>query len=122
MRFDDREAITVLAALAHEARLSIVRTLGRSHPDGMSSGELARTVGISAPLLSFHVKELAHAGLVTSRREGKSIVYSAEPDLMAKLVRYLAEGCSGLPEPPAATSGPLFAGASKRNRYLWDRS
>ncbi len=79
---DERQAVAAFAALGQEHRLRIVRHLVTAGPDGMPAGMLAEAVGVSGTNLSFHLKELSHAGLVTSRREGRSIIYSAAyPDL-----------------------------------------
>lgn len=74
---DERQALAAFAALGQEHRLRVVRALVTAGPDGLAAGVLAETVGVAGNNLSFHLKELSHAGLITSRREGKSIIYSA---------------------------------------------
>ena len=91
-------AITALAALAQETRLEIFRALVRAHSPhqekaGLSAGALADELGVAAPTLSFHLKELARAGLVQSRRDGRSIIYTADLSAMSQLTDYLLEDC-----------------------------
>ena len=91
-------AIAALAALAQETRLSIFRTLIRAHSPkegegGLAAGEIGDALGVAAATLSFHLKEMSHAGLVTSRRDGRSIIYKADIDAMRDLTDYLLEDC-----------------------------
>lgn len=89
------EAVDRLAALAHESRLSIFRELVRSGPEPVAAGALAEALGVPPPTLSFHLAHLSRAGLVTSRREGRSILYAPEHDAIGALVGYLYENCCG---------------------------
>jgi len=86
-------AASSLAALAHEGRLSIFRTLVQAGPDGLAAGEVARRVGIAPNTLSASLAVLSHAGLVLSRRSGRSIIYRAAYEPMADLIGYLVEDC-----------------------------
>lgn len=91
-------AIDALGALAQETRLEIFRTLVRAHSPnaddaGLPAGELAAQLGVAAPTLSFHLKELTRAGLVSARREGRSIIYTANLAGMRALADYLLEDC-----------------------------
>ena len=86
-------AVTALSALAHEGRLTIFRDLAKIGPEGMPAGEIARRMGIPANTLSASLTILAHAGLVTSRREGRSIIYSAVYSRMSELLVYLMKDC-----------------------------
>jgi ArsR family transcriptional regulator, arsenate/arsenite/antimonite-responsive transcriptional repressor len=91
-------AIKALAALAQETRLGIFRTLVRAHAPtpgtgGLAAGEIADALSVSPATLSFHLKELANAGLVRSRREGRSIVYEANLAAMEQLAGFLLEDC-----------------------------
>jgi protein-tyrosine-phosphatase/DNA-binding transcriptional ArsR family regulator len=86
-------AITALAALAHEHRLKVFRLLVKCGPSGMAAGSIAKAIGVGATALSFHLKELANAGLVRSWRVGRSIRYSIEIDAMRSLVEFLTEDC-----------------------------
>ncbi|CAO4165170.1 MULTISPECIES: ArsR/SmtB family transcription factor [Methylobacteriaceae] len=96
---DERQALAAFAALGQEHRLRVVRALVTAGPDGLAAGVLAETVNVAGNNLSFHLKELSHAGLITSRREGKSVIYSAAygglSDLLAFLMR---DCCQGRPE------------------------
>ena len=84
-----------LSALAHESRLEIFRRLVQRGPAGLAAGELAEALAIAPPTLSFHLAHLARAGLVASRRAGRSIVYSADFAAMRELVGFLFENCCG---------------------------
>ena len=87
------DAITALSALASEARLAAFRLLVKRGPDGYTPSELTDRLGVPAPTLSFHLKELAHAGLIVHRREGRNLFYSPNFERMATLVGYLTENC-----------------------------
>ena len=86
-------AIGALAALAQETRLAIFRALVRAGPEGLAAGAIAEAVGAPASTLSFHLKELANAGLVKSRQESRFIYYSADYGAMSDLVGFLTESC-----------------------------
>jgi ArsR family transcriptional regulator, arsenate/arsenite/antimonite-responsive transcriptional repressor len=88
-------AVTALSALAHPARLEVFRLLVRAGPDGMAAGEIARATGSLANTLSANLNLLAGAGLVSSRRDGRSIVYAAAYDQMRELLAFLVEDCCG---------------------------
>jgi len=92
-------AVETLSALAHDGRLSVFRLLVRSGPDGVAAGEIARKLDIQPNTLSAQLTVLSHAGLVKSRREGRSIIYSADYSRMSKLLSFLTEDCcNGNPE------------------------
>ena len=86
-------AVKTLAALAQETRLSIFRVLVEAGPTGLAAGEIAAAVGASPTNLSFHLKELANAGLARSRQEGRYVFYSANYAHMNSLVAYLTTNC-----------------------------
>mgnify|MGYP003575009059 CR=1 FL=1 len=88
-----KDAIEALAALGQESRLAIVRLLFREGPDGLSAGEIADRLTLSAPTLSFHLAHLHRAGLLNSRREGNSIIYAANYARMNALIIYLTRDC-----------------------------
>jgi len=93
------KALTALAALSQETRLAIFRRLVRAGPVGQSAGSIADALGTPAPTLSFHLKELERAGLITQRRESRSLFYAAHFDGMRELLAYLMEDCcAGRPE------------------------
>lgn len=104
---DERQAIAAFAALAQEHRLRIVRMLVKAGPEGMASGTIAEEIGCSRNNVSFHLKELEHAGLVASRRESRSIIYSAAYPVLSELIQFLMRDCcEGHPDicNPAATA------------------
>ena len=88
-------AVGGLSALAHPGRLEVFRRLVRAGPAGMAAGELARTTGSLPNTLSANLNILAGAGLVSSRREGRSIIYAAGYERMCELLAYLMEDCCG---------------------------
>ena len=103
---DARLAVTSLAALAQESRLAVYRLLVEAGPTGLSVGEIGASVRVAPATLSFHLKELAHAGLIGSRQEGRFIYYSANFDAMNRLLAYLTENCcarDGVSCAPACT-------------------
>ena len=85
--------ISGLAALAHETRLALFRALVRKGSTGESAGELARSLGVPPQTLSFHLKEMARAGLLTSRREGRHIFYAVDFEHVRQLGAYLTDSC-----------------------------
>ena len=92
-------AVEALSALAHPSRLAVFRMLVRAGAPGMAAGDIAREVGALPNTLSTHLTILGHAGLVQSRREGRSIIYSADYDRMRDLLGFLvADCCAGRPE------------------------
>lgn len=92
-------AVAALSALAHSGRLEIFRRLVRAGPAGLAAGEIARATGSLPNTLSSNLAILAGAGLLRSRREGRSIVYSADFEAMRGLLAYLMEDCcDGRPE------------------------
>jgi len=92
------EAVESLAALAQETRLAIYRLLVESGPEGLAAGVIAERLGVTPATLSFHLKELARAGLVTPRTASRFIYYSASFERMAALMTYLTENCCrGMP-------------------------
>lgn len=86
-------AVQALAALAQESRLAIFRLLVEAGPAGVSAGGIASQLGLAAPTLSFHLKELARAGLIAAEPQGRFIVYRADFEAMNALVGYLTENC-----------------------------
>ena len=93
------EAIGALGALAHPARLEVFRLLVRAGHGGLAAGEIARATGSLANTLSTNLGILAAAGLVASRREGRSIIYTAGYGRMRELLAFLMEDCcAGAPE------------------------
>lgn len=87
------EAVTVLASLAQPARLQVFRLLVKTGGDGMCAGDLSRELGVPKNTLSFHLKELSHAHLVTSERNGRSIIYRLREEGIRELMQFLTEDC-----------------------------
>src|SRR5687767_10180176 len=88
-------AVTALASLAQEHRLALFRLLVQAGPDGMSAGALAEALAIPNSSLSFHLAHLNRAGLIEQRREGRSLIYTANFGAMNALVGFLTENCCG---------------------------
>lgn len=92
-------AVEALSALAHASRLSVFRLLVRAGAEGVAAGEIAREIGALPNTLSAHLTILEHAGLIRSRRAGRSILYSADYDRMRDLLGFLvADCCAGRSE------------------------
>jgi DNA-binding transcriptional ArsR family regulator len=106
------DVIRALAALAQESRLAVYRLLVKRGPDGYAVGEIGDRLEIPGPTLSFHLKELAQAGLVTTRKESRFVYYSANFDRMNALLAYLTENCCSL----GATCTPACAPDANTNR------
>jgi DNA-binding transcriptional ArsR family regulator len=94
-RMETNNAIAALAALAQESRLAAFRLLVQAGPQGLSASRIAETLSIPASSLSFHLKELTHAGLVVPRQEGRFIIYAARFDTMTALLGFLTDNCCG---------------------------
>ncbi|WP_283178875.1 metalloregulator ArsR/SmtB family transcription factor [Gemmobacter sp. 24YEA27] len=92
---DERQALLSFGALSQETRLRILRMLVVAGPEGLAAGVIAEQAGVTASNVSFHAKELERAGLVSSRRESRSILYTAEFDALNGLLRFLMEDCCG---------------------------
>ena len=104
---DAPNAIAALGALAQEHRLSLFRLLVQAGPDGMAAGAIAEALGVPNSSLSFHLAQLSRAGLVRQQRQHRSLIYSANYDVMNALVGYLMENCcSGAACAPAASCTP----------------
>jgi DNA-binding transcriptional ArsR family regulator len=88
-------AVTRLAALAQESRLSIFRLLVQVGPEGVCAGDIAAKLGMAPATLSFHLKELSHAGLLQCRQEGRFLYYAPDFEAMDALISYLTENCCG---------------------------
>lgn len=89
----NRQAITILAALAQESRLAVYRLLVEHAPEGLAASAIAEKLGLPNATLSFHLKELSHAGLVSSRQSGRFIYYAPVMEVMDELVGYLTDHC-----------------------------
>lgn len=97
--------LAALAALAQESRLRVFRLLVQAGPAGLAASKIAEQLAIAPSSLSFHLKELTHARLLTARQEGRFVIYSADIGTMNGLLGYLTENCcGGVPCGPAKAS------------------
>jgi DNA-binding transcriptional ArsR family regulator len=112
-----KDVIVALSALASEARLRVFRLLVKRGPAGYTPSELTRRLEVPAPTLSFHLRELANAGLVTSRREGRNLHYSANLGRMQSLMGFLTDNCCSLADQPCGPDcEPLAADTADATR------
>jgi ArsR family transcriptional regulator len=94
-----KPAVIALAALAQETRLAIFRLLIEAGPEGVSAGRIGETLEIPGATLSFHLKELARAGLISSRQQKQFIYYATDFEAMAELMAFLTKNCcQGMPQ------------------------
>jgi ArsR family transcriptional regulator, arsenate/arsenite/antimonite-responsive transcriptional repressor len=92
---ESKNAVQAFGALAQPTRLAAYRLLVAAGPEGRAAGTIAEKLDLPPATLSFHLKELSQAGLVRSRQDGRSIIYSANFDTMVDLVSFLTENCCG---------------------------
>jgi DNA-binding transcriptional ArsR family regulator len=90
---ETKQAVEALAALAQETRLEVLRLLVRAGRGGLAAGEIGRRLDVAAPTLSFHLRGLSNAGLVSAARDGRSLVYAADFARLQGLVAFLMENC-----------------------------
>lgn len=90
---DETGAVKALAALAQAQRLRTFRALVVAGPDGLTPGAIAEQLEVAPSALSFHLKELAHSGLVSSEPRGRNLIYRANFDHMVALMNYMTEHC-----------------------------
>jgi len=95
----------VLGALAQETRLAVFRRLVQAGPGGLTPGELSRALEIPPPTLSFHLRALGEAGLVAAEREGRSLRYAPDYDVLNGAVAFLMANCCRAPGRPAPSRG-----------------
>ena len=114
--------IAALSALPQESRLAIFRLLVETGPQGLAVGAIAEKLGFANATLSFHLKELTHAGLTNATPNGRSIIYSANFIIMNSLIEYLTENyCAGagcapcMPSVPVALVAPIVAARKPAN-------
>ena len=87
------DTVLALSALAHDARLAVFKLLLQAGPDGLAAGVIASRLELAPSALSFHLKELTHAGLLVQRPDGRKIHYSANFSAMTSLIAYLTDNC-----------------------------
>ena len=90
---DNESAVPALAALAHDHRLAVFRLLVQAGAPGRAAGAIARALDLPNSSLSFHLAQLQQSGLVTQRREGRSLIYAADFAAMQALIGFLTENC-----------------------------
>jgi ArsR family transcriptional regulator, arsenate/arsenite/antimonite-responsive transcriptional repressor len=95
MMMESAHAVTALSALAHDHRLDVYRLLVGAGPDGLNAGTIAARLDLPSSSLTFHLQHLHRAGLITQRRFGRQLIYSADFAVMRSLVGYLTEKCCG---------------------------
>ncbi|MDD1650580.1 MAG: metalloregulator ArsR/SmtB family transcription factor [Methylococcaceae bacterium] len=92
---ESNDIVIALSALAQTSRLAVFRLLVQAGPTGLPAGKIADSLAIPSSSLSFHLKELSHAGLVSSRQEGRFVIYAANFGTMNTVIAYLTENCCG---------------------------
>lgn len=90
---EEDNVVKALAALAQQSRLRVFRALVIAGSDGLTPGALSEALGLPATSLSFHLKELTHAGLASQERQGRNLIYRAAFDQMNGLLAYLTDNC-----------------------------
>src|ERR1700676_3333827 len=113
---EQSDAVSALAALAQDNRLDVYRLLVQAGPEGLPAGAVATALGLAPNTLTFHFDRLRTAGLVTVRREGRSMIYAAQFDTMNEVLGFLTENCcGGAPEKcaPAVVCKPARAKRTK---------
>lgn len=92
---ETKDVLAALAALAQESRLAAFRLLVQVGPGGLAASKIAEQLDIAPSSLSFHIKELSHAGLVSARQDGRFVIYSANFDAMNGVLAFLTDNCCG---------------------------
>jgi ArsR family transcriptional regulator len=101
---DTKQALAALSSLSQESRLAVFRLLVQMGPEGLAASKIGEHLDIAPSSLSFHLKELSHAGMVTSRQDGRFIIYAADVGAMNGLIGFLTENCcGGVPCGPTST-------------------
>jgi ArsR family transcriptional regulator len=110
------QAVTALTALAHQYRLGVYRMLVEAGPTGLSAGAIAARLKMAPSSLSFHLRHLNHAGLVTQERSSRQLIYAADFAVMTDLVAYLTENCCAGSAAACGTSCAPARGAKRATR------
>lgn len=111
---ETKDALTALSALAQESRLGLFRLLVENAPHGLAASKIAERLGIAPSSLSFHLKELTHAGLIAARQDGRFVIYTANLNTMNCLLAFLTDNCCGgasCTPAPLTVCGPAQAPA-----------
>ena len=112
--------IAALGAIAHEHRLAAFRMLVERGPKGLPAGEIAERLKIPPSSLTFHIRQLLHAGLITQRRLGRQLIYAADFATMNGLIAYLTENCCGVGNDAAC--GPVCKPVALERRTVRRKS
>lgn len=118
---ETKTAVRALAALAQGTRLEVFRLLVEAGHRGRAAGEIAQALGVAPATLSFHLKELANAGLADARQDGRHVIYGANFQTMTALLSYLTENCcardaSCCAPDTTTTHGPTHGRARRSTR------
>ena len=112
------DAVAALAALAQDNRLDIFRLLVQAGPEGMAAGRVAEELELAPNTLTFHFDRLRGAGLITVRRDGRSMIYAARYEAMKGLIAFLTENCcQGVPESCVPTECKPAKSARKKESF-----
>jgi DNA-binding transcriptional ArsR family regulator len=111
---NQQDVVRALAALAQDSRLAVFRLLVQRGPEGYAAGEISERLGIPGPTLSFHLKELAQAGLVSARKRGRFIHYAPAFERMNALLAYLTDNCCSQGSVCATACAPRKATRRRR--------
>lgn len=112
------DAIAALAALAQDNRLDIFRLLVEAGPEGLSAGTVSEKLDLAPNTLTFHFDRLREAGLVTVRREGRSMIYAAQFGTMNALLAYLTENCCQGSRESCASAATCKPARAKRSKAV----
>ncbi len=107
---ETKNVLAALAALAQESRLATFRLLVQRGPEGLAASKIAEQLGLPPSSLSFHLKELSHAGLIGARQDGRFLIYSANFDTMNGVLAFLTDNCCA-GQSCMPSSAPLVCGA-----------
>ncbi|MEO5763970.1 MAG: metalloregulator ArsR/SmtB family transcription factor [Casimicrobiaceae bacterium] len=116
------DAVNALAALAQDSRLAVFRLLVEQGPTGLAAGAIAERLALPPATLSFHLKELANARLVSARQEGRFIFYRANFERMNALIGFLTQNCCRGSGDPAACVTEQPAARPRRSRARRERA
>lgn len=112
-------AVVALAALAQDSRLKIFRLLVQAGLDGVNAGRIGQELGVPPATLSFHLKELVHAGLINSTQDGRFVIYRAQFDRMKELIDFLMEHCcEGHPEDCGLTTAECSPARARTKKKM----
>ena len=109
-----RQAVVALGALSQDVRLAAFRLLVAEGPDGLAAGVISERLGVPPSSLTFHLRQLLQAGLVTQRRRSRQMIYAVDHTAMNSLLAFLTENCCGRGDAGVAACEPSVSGATPR--------